>query len=545
MVGPVAGMSPIGVNNRKCQKESGKLLAVMDTDKPFTPTVDQAKAIEPFTLRPDQEEDVEQILTDKRVLCANELGTGKTVVSVEAALRSGSKIILVVAPINTFTGWHKTVVRQTRGKDTPRLINSKAGGKEALQDLADGVAGWYMVNWEYMRNLSWKNFPVDYIALDESAKLSNRKSKQFLAAKSLQSEYMVALSATPYGNKVEGAFGTAHILWPKEYPYFWPFVSKFCRTELDPYAGKRIVGEKEPGAIRESMPSWMRRKAPYDLPLAIHEVEVDMSPTQRKVYQRFEEESVVWLADRPLIAELPAVQYMRLRQITLAVPSIRTDIITKTDPYTQETYTEEKEVVYFEDDAKSSKIDSLMEVIEQLPPDEPQLVWSHSKKFTDIVAERLRAKGYTAAAFTGDVPKPERERLREEFGNSIQFLCATIQSAGTGLDGFQDVCAIEHVLSLDDDRTNNRQSQGRLLRFGQTRTVNRFVYRAKDTIEVRQMGRLKTDEQMMDDSLEAVVNLDGKQYAKGGFRSVEEAEAQVIEMRNELFTHNLLDRMKS
>lgn len=441
-----------------------------------------------LTPREDQEEDISKILSATRTLCASQLGVGKTLTAVEAAHRSGAQTVLIVAPLVTFRGWAKTVESQTGS--APRQISSKKSGALAFSDLSDGIPGWYLTNWEFMRTLDWSKVPVDYLILDEVARISNRKAQQSKAVKRIPAERILALSATPFGNRIEGAWSVLNCLWPKDFPYYWTWVTKYLRTERSMYSrGPVPTGEKEPGIVVASIPSWIRREAPYDIPLAVHEIEVTLPPAQMKVYRQFEREAVVWLEENPLIAELPAVKYARLRQITLAMPSIRANA-------------DGSEEVYFEPDAKSAKIDALLRVIEDLPDGEPGLVWSHSRKFIDIVAARLREKGYTAEAFTGETARAERERILDEFGTGVQFLCATIQAAGTGLDGLQRVCRVEHVMSLDDNRQNNSQAWGRLMRGGQTRRVNRFLYRAADTIELRQTERLRCDDELMEEALE-------------------------------------------
>lgn len=442
-----------------------------------------------LTPRPDQLEDIKHILDNPRTLCANDLGTGKTLISVEAAHRSESLVVVVCAPLNTFTGWERTVLSQTG--QTLRHINAKKAGKEAFEALAEGKQGWYIINWELMRRYDWRTFDIDFLIMDESAKLQNRKSRTFKAAKTFRVPRVLLLSGTPFGNRIEGAWASLNMLWPEKFKAFWPWVTEFLRTEPDPYTFKRITGEKSPGAVVESIPSWIRRKAPYEIELAVHTIEVSMSPVQAKIYKQFEQAAIVYLDENPLLAELPAVKYMRLRQIALAVPTVD--------------YDEEGEAhVYFADDAKSAKIDAMLEVIEDLPEGEPQLIWTHSKKFVDIVAKRLQAKGYAAEAFHGDVPKERREEIRRQFGKEVQFICATIQSAGTGLDGLQ-IAHIEHVLSLDENRMNNAQSYGRLRRGGQERVVNRFVYRSKDTLETRVLDRITSDDQLMAESVEVDV----------------------------------------
>lgn len=444
-----------------------------------------------MTLRPDQLEGVNQILADKNTLCADDLGVGKTIQGVESAIRAQAGVKLIVAPLITHTGWAKTIHSQC-GEEL-RSINSLKAGKLAFQSIVDGEPGWYFVGWEMMRNLSWKNIPVDFLIADEVARATARKARQTLALKTIQSEYKLGLSATPFGNKIEGAWSVLNWLWPDTYKYFWPFVGKYLKSELFEVNGfktKKISGEKEPGKIVEEIPSWLRREAPYDIPLVIHDIEVAMLPAQKKIYDRFEAEGVAWLGEFPLAERLPAVQYIRLREIALAVPSIFVD------------EGDGMEKVYFEADAKSAKIQALIDVLADLPEDEPHLVWTHSAKIVPIIVARLQAKGYETRGFYGATPKDEREQIRKDFGTKVQIIVATIQTAGTGLDGFQDVCRVEHVLSLDDNRQNNTQVYGRLSRGGQKRTVNRFVYRSLDTLEVRQNGRLVTDQQMMDDSID-------------------------------------------
>lgn len=436
--------------------------------------------------REDQEQDIQHILDNPRTLCANDLGTGKTLVSVEAALRSSSDVVLICCPLNTFTGWERTVLSQTGC--TVQHINSRKAGKEAFERLSDGLPGWYLINWELMRTYDWREFDIDFLIMDESAKLQNRKSRTFKAAKTFRVPRILLLSGTPFGNKIEGAWASLNMLWPEQYKSFWNWVTAYLRTEPDPYTFKKIVGENVPGSVVADMPSWIRRKAPYEIELAVHTVEVTMAPAQAKIYKQFERAAVVFLENNPLLAELPAVKHMRLRQIALAVPTVE--------------YDEEGEAtVYFKPNAKSAKLDAMLEVIADLPEGEPQLIWTHSKQFVKIVAERLKAKGYAAEAFHGDVPKERREEIRRQFGKEVQFICATIQSAGTGLDGLQ-IANIEHVLSLDENRMNNAQSYGRLRRGGQERVVNRYVYRSKDTLETRVVDRIVSDDQLMNESIE-------------------------------------------
>jgi len=78
---------------------------------------------------------------------------------------------------------------------------------------------------------------------------------------------------------------------------------------------------------------------------------------------------VVWLGENPLVAEVPIAARIRLRQVTLAVPTL----------------TDEGDVV-FADNAKSSKYDALKEIIDDNPND-AMLILTDSQKYAKLVTD--------------------------------------------------------------------------------------------------------------------------------------------------------------
>jgi len=90
------------------------------------------------------------------------------------------------------------------------------------------------------------------------------------------------------------------------------------------------------------------------------------------------------------------------------------------------------------------KMDALTRVLE-VEPFEAMIVFVRTKQATEEVAERLRSRGFSAAAINGDMPQAQRERtiaaLKE---GSIDILVAT-DVAARGLD----VERISHVLNYD------------------------------------------------------------------------------------------------
>ncbi|MCV7192132.1 DEAD/DEAH box helicase [Mycolicibacterium brumae] len=93
------------------------------------------------------------------------------------------------------------------------------------------------------------------------------------------------------------------------------------------------------------------------------------------------------------------------------------------------------------------KMDALTRILET-EPFEAMIVFVRTKQATEEVAERLRARGFNAAAINGDIPQSMRERtiaaLKEGGAKGLDILVAT-DVAARGLD----VERISHVLNYD------------------------------------------------------------------------------------------------
>lgn len=422
------------------------------------------------------------------------LRTHNTLVAVEAMLRAKTKVNLIVGPINTFTGWVNTLKRQ--GGAALQFIDGRKAGKEALERFVMAEPGYYFMGTERMRTMGYSDIHIDFFVMDECHRASNRQSKTFKVLRTVKPEYAVSLSATPWGGKVEGAWAVGKFLWPDEINNsFWKWSTEYLVEMYDPYSYKKFGGEENPGSIIRDFPSVALMPSVYNAKPAIHEVEVDLNPTQRKHYAELEEDAITFLEDNPLIAELPSTKYIRLMETTLAAPSI--------EWIEDEETGEDRPYVYFKDDAKSSKADAILEILADVQAEkaEPVLIFTHSRKFATFLTQRLQSKGVDARQFIGGMPHDERQWKLENFGKEFSVLVAVISAVAEGTDGMQDVCANEIWASVSDNKVMNQQARGRLSRQGQKRLVNRWVLRARGTIELdKQHPRLVADQQVLDES---------------------------------------------
>ena len=470
-------------------------------------------AYEPFE---DQRRAIDYIVENKAVLLKAPTGAGKTLVGVQSAIEADAQVILCIAPLNTVKGWRETVERQYQGTMPFHHITSRVAGKRAHGAVLSKERGFYIIGREYFKRHGWSKLKADFIIYDECHGATNRDSLMWRVLKTAKAPYQLAMSATPFGNRVEGAWALARWLWPNETPRgFWNWVTEFFTTEKNIHAERRaeergqraspdIVREKVPGSVWKSLPHAFRMKSVYKANPVIHTVEVDLTPQQRKHYKELEEEAITWLEDHPLAVDLPPVLSMRLRQVCLAVPSIKQDWKRVKDKDTGDWYREWGDVVYFDDDAKSSKADVTMEILaDQFAGGPiPFLIYTDSMKYATILTKRLQAKGYRARQFIGGMSPAERSWKLENFGVEFEIMVCTIPTVAEGTDGLQRVCWNEIWENVTWNRLLNVQTQGRNSRTGQTKIVNRWLLQAVDTVEMKQIGKLKSDQDLMDAAIE-------------------------------------------
>ncbi|QCR19248.1 DEAD/DEAH box helicase [Agrococcus sp. SGAir0287] len=90
------------------------------------------------------------------------------------------------------------------------------------------------------------------------------------------------------------------------------------------------------------------------------------------------------------------------------------------------------------------KLEALTRVLE-VEPFDGAIVFVRTRSETETVAERLRARGYTAAAISGDVAQPQREKTIEQLRSGALDVLVATDVAARGLD----VERISHVVNYD------------------------------------------------------------------------------------------------
>lgn len=434
--------------------------------------------MKPMIPRENQEIAINLALKHKKALVALGLGQGKTLISVEVAKRAGVEVILIICPLNTRTSWARTLRQQGCAS---KIVRVDSKHKEERDALKKGEPGVYIIGREYFRRFKdWGTFKkIDMVINDECHGYANYKSVGFKSIRPLKAEYKLSLSGTPWGNKFENAWAVTRWLWPEQIPRgFWNWVEQWCARHTeeiwmkDPLTGapkpKDVMvldGEKSPGAFVKSLPCFIWFEEP-EHPIIRDQLFVELTPAQRKMYDKFEKDSFVWLnEDDALIEDVPLVQRIRLMQIAMGTVAL-----------------DDEGAVYFPENFKSAKLDALLEYID-LHPDENILILTKWSKYANIIADRLAG----SRLWTGATKAHERDELIETFGTDFKYLIATTKALEAGVDGLQHNCnTMIWMDRANQDPTLHEQVEGRIARptyNNEKKTVTCIDIIAEDTFD--------------------------------------------------------------
>ena len=456
-----------------------------------------------FTLTEHQRTAVAKIANEpsRAALIADDVGAGKTILALAAAKAVGARTVLVACPLSTFDGWAATA----REGGWP-VFEITAKNYRAIDRLLAGEEGVYLIGHTFMHlavkrqtvvpkvntdfaveglkpkkrlglgvcelppqpanatktrrasvpKWSWAkvNRNLDVCIFDEIHNASNSDTATHKALKAIKPQLLkLGLSATPYGDKFGGIWAVTRWLWPDIIDRsYWRWAAEWATIEYNPFATtkKTVMGEKNPGAFVAQLPCYTRERPPR-VPVHTYRAKVSLTPVQAEQYAQMKARSIVWLEENPLVADLPIVQKIRLRQMLLG----------------EVTFNVEGEVD-FAPDARSTKADACEAIIKR-HPEEPMMFYVDSKKFALYLAARLQRAGYRAEPWTGDQTKEERQATKKRFmEGETQFIVGTISKAlGEGTDGLQKACSVEVWINQAFSAVLVEQTKGRLNRRGQ------------------------------------------------------------------------------
>jgi ATP-dependent RNA helicase DeaD len=184
----------------------------------------------------------------------------------------------------------------------------------------------------------------------------------------------------------------------------------------------------------------------------------------------FAEDVETILADTPAtkqVALFSATMPAQIRRISAQYLNDPEEITVKTKTTTSANITQRYLIVSY-----PQKVDALTRILE-VENFEGMIVFTRTKNETETLAEKLRARGYTAAAISGDVAQAQRERTVNQLKSGKLDILVATDVAARGLD----VDRISHVVNYDlpIDTESYVHRVGRTGRAGRTGAAISFV----------------------------------------------------------------------
>ena len=401
-------------------------------------------------------------------ILADDMGLGKTLqvlALVQHTISSGPGApFLVVAPTSVVTAW-----RQQALTHAPTLrvgvVRRRTDDVAAIAASHDVVVTTYAML--RLERHQFASRPWGGMVLDEAQHVKNHQGKTYAAARAIDAQVRLAVTGTPFENRLMELWSLLSITAPGLYPTarrFREVVVGPVERDGDQAALTRFRTRIRPFVLRRT-----KDLVAAELPPKQEQVlDVELEPRHRRIYDTHlakERQKILGLVedfDRNRMAIFTALT--RLRQLALDPALV--------DPA--------------HDRVGSAKIDLLTEhLVEITAEGHRSLVFSTFTSFLRRVRDRLTDEGVPTVYLDGATR--DREAVIEAFraGQAPVFLIS-LKAGGTGLT----LTEADYVFLLDPwwNPAAEAQAVDRAHRIGQAQHVHVYRLVATDTIEEKVMA---------------------------------------------------------
>lgn len=416
---------------------------------------------------------------------ADDMGLGKTLQVIAFVLLQRKKVAhntnLVVVPTSLIFNWQAEVQ-----KFAPSIRLHTIYGSNRMRHTKD-LDQYEIVLTSYGTLLSdityLRNYTFNYIFLDESQNIKNIESQRYAAVRLLKSRNKIAITGTPVENNTldlyaQLSFACPGLLGSKQsFKYLFSIpIDQFKSSKR----AKELQQKVAPFVLRRTKKD-VARELPDKTEMVLY---CPMGEAQRKVYDTYEKELRDYIEDKLeddlLKNSIHVLRGMtRLRQICDS-PLLLPD-----------------EKLYGDE---SSKIEVLMEQIENKSPVHKILVFSQFVSMLDLIKKELEKRGIGYEYLTGSTQ--DREAVVRNFQDhqQIRVFLISLKAGGTGLN----LTEADYVYLVDPwwNPAVENQAIDRSYRIGQKKNVVAVRLICPDTLEEKIVKLQETKKALSDDLIQ-------------------------------------------
>ena len=415
----------------------------------------------------------------KGVLLADDMGTGKTIVSIVAADTLGCRRILVVCPAHVRETWINEIrAWQTLGH---LIIPVKANSQYDATFLASITSGWVIINYDILRRRpeikarSW-----DLLICDESHLLKNfmaRRTSEIFGGKHkgqriqpIPANKALLLSGTPFLNRPDELFSQISYLDPTNWPSFKSFIKQYYEDDARADDLRRVAGQPcNLELLQQKLRSTiMVRHLKQDV--------LDLPPKHHKIR---------WIDATEVPSALLWWFGNKRRQIIITHGKLRKARSRAERRELRERLNELLENVRYE--VAVVKFNKVLEYLTRCTA--KTLVFAYHHEIIEGLATALRRGGHNVVTFTGRTRDPAGVVERFQQDPACLFFVGNIRAAGIGIT----LTAASHVVFAELEWTPavHHQAEDRAHRIGQTQQVEVVYFILDDDLSTdRQIYQL-------------------------------------------------------
>jgi len=391
------------------------------------------------TLKPFQEEDVDAMVTARRMLNGDDLGLGKTPQGLAAIDRVNEYPAVVVCQSHVLRHWQRKIPEfmRTTGDGKKLAWATLSGFRPKETPKADLYLLHYLTLWAWEGFLRARN--IKTVIFDEVQELRHPGTRKHDAASALSrnARNCWGLSGTPFYNRGPEIYDVINSISRGALGTRDNFLSTWCVIDD---SGHYLV--EDPQALgqylRDRNLLIRRLKDDPELKLQIPEVPIIAEPID---------------ADNGIFAELIK------RAARLAKQAYATN-----DPFDRGRMEAEAiaQTRLATGIAKSPAAIAFIRALQEAG--EPTMVFSHHHAVHDAIADALA--GFKPVRITGKETIAQKDKSQEAFCKGETNLVLIALRAATGLDGFQERATVIVIPELDWSPQVIKQARDRVRRMG-------------------------------------------------------------------------------
>ncbi len=438
---------------------------------------------------PFQEQGIDFITKNKRVILADDMGLGKTLETLESINRlDDSALPAMIVSIKPGLYVWKNELMKWYGIESAIYSGEPEERTIAFEQFMDKGLKYIILNYAFVKELcdlvDRKFFKT--LVCDEfhNMGLLNHKSKTFKNVKdvALNVDNLILVDGTPMRSTPADLFAPLHLLDPQTFTGYWKFVGKYCIV-IDTQYGKEIQRlPKNKKQIREMLSDKLIRRLKTqvltELPPKIRQpIVVEMTKPQSMLYDNLVNDMMFEYENNVVAVQNHMIQILRLRQLLVTPKLLGCDIV-------------------------GGALESLCELVQnELDAGNPVCIFTPFRQAIPYIKEELVRKVTpepTLYEIHGQQTSSEMNDNELGFQNPKNKNKVIIGTIKSGVAKTFTEAKVVYFLGYEWGAHENAQAEDRAHRKGQLDSVRCLYLLHKNTVDERVIDTLNQKQYAMD-----------------------------------------------